>query len=93
MSKSITVKTRQSVFDIALRYLGSVETAFALASANGLSVTDELSAGSSLTLIDVQNAAVVSAFSLYTLNPATAITDLPEEQARIFDETFDLTFE
>jgi len=61
--------------DVAIQKLGSIETAFALASENAVSITDDLTTGSSLTLTDVQNLEVVSAYVLKSIVPATGLSD------------------
>ena len=44
----VTVKDRQSLFDVAIQVLGSAEGVFALAERNGLSITDRLTDGQEL---------------------------------------------
>ena len=46
----ITVLNNQSLFDISIRYTGTIENAFKIAVANGLSLTDELQPGAQLLI-------------------------------------------
>jgi hypothetical protein len=47
---STLITDGQSLLDVALQELGSVETLFDLADANGLAITDELAAGQVLAV-------------------------------------------
>ena len=69
----ITVLNNQSLFDISIRYTGTIENAFKLAVANGLSLTDELESGAQLIIPeDVQmNNDVVNYFAAKGIQPAT----------------------
>lgn len=71
-----TVKSRQSLLDIALMTCGSCEDAFALAERNNVSITGELRPGTLLEYraADVTNAETVETLSAYGAAPATAIT-------------------
>jgi hypothetical protein len=65
--------TGQSLFDVALQTTGSIETVFAIAAANGLSVTDQPKAG---TILNVPAATVKKVTEHYRaagLAPATAL--------------------
>lgn len=79
------MKTRvlhnQSLLDLALQHTGSVENAFALALANGLSLTDELAAGESLHLTAYgiqQNKEILNYYQSKSIQPATAISGKQE---------------
>ena len=50
---STTITAGQSLLDVALQEYGSVDALFALADANGLAVTDPLTAGQELVLVPV----------------------------------------
>lgn len=69
----ITVLNNQSLFDIAIRHTGTIENAFKIAVANGLSLTDELEPGAQLLIPeDVEmNNDVVSYFGAKGIQPAT----------------------
>ena len=45
-----TVKDRQSLLDMAVKQGGSIETAMAIAEANGINITDELADGQELEI-------------------------------------------
>lgn len=51
--QSVTVKDGQTLFDIAVQSLGSVDRVFDLAQLNGLGISDELVSGQVLLLPDV----------------------------------------
>jgi len=86
-----TVLEGQSLLDIALQELGSLEGTYALAVLNGLSLTDSLAAGMLLQLPDVVDKRIVNYYSERNIRPATLFD--PETKQRIFDDTFDFTFE
>ena len=78
----------QSLTDIALRVYGSAEGAVVLAEENGLEVTELLEPGTILEYSpgNVINKGMVQYYSTKDVRPATALT------GRVFDETFDLSF-
>lgn len=69
----ITVLNNQSLFDISIRYTGTIENAFKIAVANGLSLTDDLEPGAQLIIPeDVEmNNDVVNYFAAKGIQPAT----------------------
>lgn len=73
----IIVLNNQSLFDISIRYTGTIENAFTIAVANGLSLTDELEPGAQLIIpADVEiNNDVVSYFASRGMQPATGLTE------------------
>lgn len=71
----VVVKQRQSLLDVAIQYLGGIENVFALASENGISITDDLEAGSILLLPNITNKKIVSAYYVNGYIPATGITE------------------
>lgn len=89
---SYKVTDKQTFFDVAIQQCGNIETVFALALENNLSITDDLAAGQTISLIAVNDSDIANYFGNRNIVPATGITTLTEEQARIFDETFDATF-
>jgi len=88
---TVTILEGQSLLDIALQELGSLEGAYALAVLNGLSLTDSLAAGMLLQLPDVVDKRIVNYYSERNIRPATMFD--PVTKQRIFDFTFDFTFE
>lgn len=65
----------QSLLDLAIQHTGSVENAFALAVANGLSLTDELEAGEESGIPKVEaNKDILNYYQAKRLQPATAIS-------------------
>lgn len=68
---SFRTSERQSFFDVAIQRMGSIESAFALAVKNGLSLTDELAPGYSLELPDVIDKKVADYFKNKNITPAT----------------------
>ena len=76
-----TILHNQSLLDLAIQHTGSVENAFAIAVANGLSLTDDLESGEALNLEPTtinQNKDILSYYQSKKLQPATAVTQLPE---------------
>lgn len=76
----VTVKDRQSLFDVAIQVLGSAEGVFALAERNGLSITDRLTDGQELEydlgdIVDSRTAELVAARRIC---PATEIPSTDE---------------
>lgn len=67
----------QSLLDVAVVTTGTVETAVALAAANGMAVTDALESGQELELVGVQRRDIVQRFAVSGMEPATEIS--PEE--------------
>lgn len=63
--KTVTVKDRQTLFDIAIQCLGIVDRVFDVAQLNGLAITDQLVSGQVLMLPDVnfEQADVVDFFT------------------------------
>jgi hypothetical protein len=72
----VTVLHNQSLFDISIRYTGTIENAFKIAVANGLSLTDELQPGAQLIIPEVEmNNDVVNYFAGKGIQPATGLTE------------------
>ena len=73
----VKVKERQTMFDVALEYLGGAEGAFALAERNGRSITDPLPEGTLLRYeaADVVSEKVVERYAQERVSPATDIDD------------------
>ena len=77
----ITVLNNQSLLDIAVQYTGTIENAFKIAVANGLSLTDELQPGAQLIIpADVEmNSDVVNYFAGKGIQPATGFNFIESE--------------
>jgi hypothetical protein len=73
---SVVVLYNQSILDVALQHTGTVENCFAIAVANGFSVSDILSAGSSIEIPeDIQkNSDVLNEYNAKKITPATGTT-------------------
>ena len=73
----ITVKDRQSLFDIAIQYLGSIEGVWTLAERNNISITDELEDGTILKYdsADIIDTKVADHYERERLSPATDISE------------------
>ena len=73
----ITILHNQSLLDLAVQHTGTAENAFALAVANGLSLTDDLKAGDWL-ITNRQglkaNKDILNYYQAKKLQPATAIS-------------------
>jgi hypothetical protein len=71
--RSVTVKDYQTLPDIAVQEMGSVDAAFELARLNDISVTDNLVSGQVILLPDAPaDEYVVNEFHTKKLFPATA---------------------
>ncbi len=98
MKQSI-ISAGQSLVDVALQELGSVEALFALADANGLAITDALRPGQALSIPDAAVALPdVAAYFVQrgqriNTNNASAVDDETPIEAGIFDETYAPVFE
>ena len=68
----VKVKDRQSLLDMAVQTAGSMEAAFGLAAANGVSLTDTLADGQVLDTVVAENADTVRRYSVQGIQPATA---------------------
>jgi hypothetical protein len=72
----------QSVFDIAVQTAGGVEAAFSLALANGVSLTDDLTAGQELATVTPANKPIAEYYANKNIMPATGLT-AEEQQATL----------
>ena len=78
-----TILHNQSLLDLAIQHTGAVENTFAIAVANGLSLTDDLESGEALNLEPTtinQNKDILSYYQSKKLQPATAVTQLLEAE-------------
>lgn len=71
--KQIRVLDRQSLLDVAIQQSGSMEASLSLASANGLSLTDDLRAGEALTAVGEVDPETVARYAAEHICPATAL--------------------
>ena len=71
----VKVKDRQSLLDMAVQTAGSMEAAFGLAAANGVSLTDTLADGQVLDTVAAENADTVRRYSVQGIQPATALSE------------------
>lgn len=97
MSQTHTVTNGQSLIDVALQALGSVEGLFDLAAANGLSITDALAPG--LVLMVPASTAAQPAVAAYFAGRSQRVNttnvtpaDMPILPNGIFDVTYDEKF-
>jgi hypothetical protein len=77
----VTVEQGQNMLDVALQHCGNTSAAFAIAKLNGLSLTDDLIAGSSLIIPDVVEPAMVQYLSDNNIVPATGTSLIGEVEA------------
>lgn len=82
------MKTRdlQTVLDVALQTIGDASKAFDIALSNEISITDSVDE-ISVSVIDNKTT------RFYSINKCNPATDYIEEIYKIFDNTFDQTFE
>jgi len=88
-SPDISVLEGQSFLDIAMQTTGDASAAILLALQNNLSITYRLSTSAKLTKVDVINKNILSYYTTKGIRPATGIS----KRFKIFDYTFDFTFE
>lgn len=71
-----TVLHNQSLLDFAIQHTGSAQNAFEIAMANGISITDQLTAGTELTVPEsvVMDVDIRNYYQSKAIQPATAIT-------------------
>ena len=60
--------------DVAIQNLGGLDSLFALASENNLSITDDVESGRSIKLVEIADKKVVNAYDINGFVPATALT-------------------
>lgn len=86
--KKIKVLQGQTLLDIAVSRCGTADSAVQIALLNDLNLTDPLTPGMLLEVPAVVNIPVAQVFDNKTFAPATGL----EAYGRIFDYTFDKTF-
>lgn len=76
------VHSRQSLLDISIQECGSIETVFAIAERNGISITEDLIVGQAIMFSseEIVKKKVVATLATFGIKPATAVTTniLPE---------------
>lgn len=82
----VIVLHNQSFLDLAIQHTGTAENAFALALANGLSITDDLAVGNWL-MADSQelnaNKEILNYYQSKSIQPATAISGKQEGESQL----------
>lgn len=66
------IDSRQTLADIAIKYIGDIESLYELAVLNSLSVTDSLIVGQTITLPPVINQRIATYFNDNNITPVTA---------------------
>ena len=90
---TVTVKQRQTVSDIAIQVYGSIEAAVAIAEENGISVTDDLEAGTTIECPEkVYDRYLQSYVGKHQVIPATAEDIESEVRMKVFTEQFTKEF-
>ena len=89
----ITALQGQSIFDIAIQHSGNIEAVISIAMANDVSVTDKIRPGEKMNIPALIDRRVLNYYRINNIIPATTINDGLLEKERIFDNTFDSTFE
>lgn len=74
MQNTVTVKSMQSLFDLAIQSSGSVEAIFDLAIKSDLSLTDRLIVGSKLDAVNAVSLEVLDYYNTNKILPATETT-------------------
>ena len=79
---AVIILHNQSLLDLAVQHTGAVENTFAIAVANGLSLTDDLPAGVEIKIPDSgsKDSDVLNYYTAKRLQPATAVIMLPEAE-------------
>lgn len=84
----------QTFIDIALVLTGDADMAYDIAKENGMNVSDMPTLGVEITYSgNAVNKQVCDYYVSHGINPATGVTDKEETAFKIFDYTFDFTFE
>ncbi|MBQ9434525.1 MAG: hypothetical protein IJU33_00150 [Bacteroidales bacterium] len=71
----VTVRDRQSVFDLALRWCGDAEVAFAIAELNDMSVSEQIDPDTEIEVPSVMERRVVEYYKQNSIEPATMVED------------------
>lgn len=85
----IIVRHRQSLADIAIQVYGDIRAVIDIATANRISITDDIEAGTELECPDVVYDQYLQEYvRKNNLKPATGLSELDAVQARIFTDQF-----
>lgn len=81
MKNQITVRNSQSLFDIAIQTTGIASNAFLIAQENGITPTDNLTVGSTLTIPDevTTDVTIQNYYSQQNILPATSLTQSEQD--------------
>jgi len=82
----------QTLFDIAIQVSGSAEAAFEMALINSIGITDELTSEMVLLPAGILYKQIATYYQDKQIKPATGLGSSPGSTNRIFDYTFDFTF-
>lgn len=82
----------QTIFDVAIQECGSAEAGYDLAMLNGISVTDDLTAGQELLVPEATNKQIKAYYSQKNIKPATAYREDVTEISRVFFEELPIEF-
>lgn len=90
----VVVAQGQSLLDIAMQVYGSADAVYTLAKDNAKSVTDILSVGEELSYSsdNMVDARVARYFATNEISPSTAFAGALPSDNRLFDSSFDETF-
>lgn len=77
----IKIKSRQTIYDIALQFCGDREAAFEISKLNNTSVTEYIEAGTELDIPDIYKKRIVEYYQKSNIEPATEI-DTPDTLIR-----------
>lgn len=72
---NIKASEGQSIIDLAVQELGSVEAAFVFALKNDLSLSDDTVPGQEFSLTDVEDKTLVNYYAQKNIKPATGLSD------------------
>lgn len=86
----VTVLNKQSLFDIAISYFGTVEAVIDIAFVNNISITDELTPGQVLKLPnkDYGFKEVIKYYRAEKIQPATTGVDIEDTSTYTLDYVF-----
>lgn len=72
----VIVLNNQSILDVSIQHTGTVENSFAIAIANGLSVSNQLTSGISIEIPDdlQKNNDVLNYYTAKQIQPASGLT-------------------